>query len=175
MTAAQVQHKKVLFIVQDLFNCENSVTLVRKRTIPTERPPLVGQVSANICGNRVSRGQRNGSPRPHSRFSTPDFFNCMWQNYLLFSRPHIPISQQWSPTNGTRSTVCGRGWFVRHVGLSCSVWSVLGTHDVSKAYCIPIFTWLLVIISTDFYFKSSGKGRAWTRNFLNPKHTHIYI
>jgi hypothetical protein len=27
-----------------------SVTLVRKRTMPTERPPLVGEVSANFCG-----------------------------------------------------------------------------------------------------------------------------
>jgi hypothetical protein len=28
----------------------NSVALVRKRTIPTERPPLVGEVSDNFCG-----------------------------------------------------------------------------------------------------------------------------
>jgi hypothetical protein len=28
----------------------NSVALVRKQTIPTERPPLVGEVSANFCG-----------------------------------------------------------------------------------------------------------------------------
>jgi hypothetical protein len=28
----------------------NSVALVRERTIPTERPPPVGEVSANICG-----------------------------------------------------------------------------------------------------------------------------
>jgi hypothetical protein len=28
----------------------NSVALVRKRTIPTERPPLVGEVSANFSG-----------------------------------------------------------------------------------------------------------------------------
>jgi hypothetical protein len=28
----------------------NSVALVRKRTIPTERPPLVGESSANFCG-----------------------------------------------------------------------------------------------------------------------------
>jgi hypothetical protein len=28
----------------------NSVALVIKRTIPTERPPLVGEVSANFCG-----------------------------------------------------------------------------------------------------------------------------
>jgi hypothetical protein len=29
---------------------DNSVVLVRERTIPTERPPLVGDVSANFCG-----------------------------------------------------------------------------------------------------------------------------
>jgi hypothetical protein len=28
----------------------NSVALVRRQTIPTERPPLVGKVSANLCG-----------------------------------------------------------------------------------------------------------------------------
>ena len=28
----------------------NSVALVRKRTIPTERTPPVGEVSANFCG-----------------------------------------------------------------------------------------------------------------------------
>jgi hypothetical protein len=27
----------------------NSVALVRERTLPTERPPLVGEVSANVC------------------------------------------------------------------------------------------------------------------------------
>jgi hypothetical protein len=27
----------------------NSMAFVRKRTIPTERPPLVGEVSANLC------------------------------------------------------------------------------------------------------------------------------
>jgi len=28
----------------------NSVALVRERTIPTERPPPVGEFSANFCG-----------------------------------------------------------------------------------------------------------------------------
>jgi hypothetical protein len=28
---------------------ENSMALVRERTIPTERPPLVGEVCANFC------------------------------------------------------------------------------------------------------------------------------
>jgi hypothetical protein len=32
----------------------NSMALVRERTIPTERPPLVDEVSANFCGKRVS-------------------------------------------------------------------------------------------------------------------------
>jgi len=31
-------------------NKQNSVALVRTRTIPTERPPPVGEVSANFCG-----------------------------------------------------------------------------------------------------------------------------
>jgi hypothetical protein len=42
---------------------KKSVALVRKRIIPTERPPLLGEVSAKFCGWRVSRGQRNGSPQ----------------------------------------------------------------------------------------------------------------
>jgi hypothetical protein len=46
-----------------------SVALVRERTIRTEQRPLVGGVSANFYGQRVSRGQRNGSLRPHSRLS----------------------------------------------------------------------------------------------------------
>jgi hypothetical protein len=29
---------------------QHSVALVRKRTIPTERPPFVGDVKANFCG-----------------------------------------------------------------------------------------------------------------------------
>jgi hypothetical protein len=31
-------------------NNNNSVALVRKRTIPAERPQFVGEVSANFCG-----------------------------------------------------------------------------------------------------------------------------
>jgi hypothetical protein len=37
-------------IVQETSTAElNCVTLVRERTIPAERPPLVGEVSANFC------------------------------------------------------------------------------------------------------------------------------
>jgi hypothetical protein len=58
---------KISFNVRSFCNKNNKkITpwlLVRKRTIPTERPPLVGQVSANFCWHRVSRVQSNGSPR----------------------------------------------------------------------------------------------------------------
>jgi hypothetical protein len=42
----------------------NSIALVCEPTIPTARPPPVGKVSANFADIGVSRGQRNGSPRP---------------------------------------------------------------------------------------------------------------
>jgi hypothetical protein len=48
-----------------------SVVWVRERTMPTERLPHVGEVSANVCGCRVPRGQRDGSLRPYSRFPWP--------------------------------------------------------------------------------------------------------
>jgi hypothetical protein len=47
----------------------NSVALERERNISTEQPPLVGEVSANTCRQRVSRGQLNVYPRPYSRLS----------------------------------------------------------------------------------------------------------
>jgi hypothetical protein len=45
-------------------NNNNTVALVRERAIHSERPPLVGEVSGNFSGYRVSRGQRGGSLRP---------------------------------------------------------------------------------------------------------------
>jgi hypothetical protein len=41
---------------------------VRERTIPTERPPLVSEVIANDCGQRVPRGQRDEFLRPNLGF-----------------------------------------------------------------------------------------------------------
>jgi hypothetical protein len=37
----------------------------------------VREVSANFCGQRLSRGQRNGSPLPYSRISIPQQLNCI--------------------------------------------------------------------------------------------------
>jgi hypothetical protein len=47
----------------------NSVASVHERTMQTERPPIVGEVSANFCGQRVLHGHRDGSPRAYSRIS----------------------------------------------------------------------------------------------------------
>jgi hypothetical protein len=48
----------------------NSVAWVRERTIRTEQPSLVGEVSANFWGYWVPRGQRDGSLRQYSRLSS---------------------------------------------------------------------------------------------------------
>jgi hypothetical protein len=37
------------------------VTLVRERTIPTERPPLVGEISANFCHKPIDNIKLLGS------------------------------------------------------------------------------------------------------------------
>jgi hypothetical protein len=63
-------------------NKTNSVALVRERTIPIERPPLLGDVSTNFCGLKVSRGHCNGSLRPYSRFSRPIIY--FLDNFFLF-------------------------------------------------------------------------------------------
>jgi hypothetical protein len=60
------------------------VVWVWEWTILTERPPLVVEVSADFCGYRVPRGQRDGSLRPYSRFSRQEpllFFQVAPQLY----------------------------------------------------------------------------------------------
>jgi hypothetical protein len=71
-----------------IHNKTNSMVWVRERTIPTERPPLVGEVIANLYGWRMPRGQRDGSLRPYSGFSR--------QEPLLFYQvaPHL-YSRGW--------------------------------------------------------------------------------
>jgi hypothetical protein len=56
-----VLHGSIL-LSKEPYVITNSVALVRERTIPTERPPLVGEVSANLVDRRVSHGQCGGFP-----------------------------------------------------------------------------------------------------------------
>jgi hypothetical protein len=69
VSATDPQGRILGFLDRMLVNNNNAMALVRERTTPTERPPLVGEVSANFCGLRVLRSQRNGSPRPYCRIS----------------------------------------------------------------------------------------------------------
>jgi hypothetical protein len=46
----------IIIIIITTNNSINTVGLVLERTIPSERPPLVGEVSANVCGYRVPLG-----------------------------------------------------------------------------------------------------------------------
>jgi hypothetical protein len=55
----------------------NSVAWVGERTLPTERPLLVGEVTANSCGREVSRSQRGGSLQLYCRFLD-------WSRYFFF-------------------------------------------------------------------------------------------
>jgi hypothetical protein len=41
---------KIILLLYIIIIITNAVALVLERTIPTERPPLVGEVSANFCG-----------------------------------------------------------------------------------------------------------------------------
>jgi hypothetical protein len=43
-------HIHMLVTKQFAIKKKNSVDLVRQRTIPIERPPLVGEISANFSG-----------------------------------------------------------------------------------------------------------------------------
>jgi hypothetical protein len=67
----QVKNLRVMYVCRNIVS-KNSVAWARERIIPTEQPPLVGEVSANFWGSRMPRGQRDGSLRPYSRFYRPE-------------------------------------------------------------------------------------------------------
>jgi hypothetical protein len=90
--------------------------LARKQTIPTERPLPVGEVSANFCGEIMSRGQRNGSPRPlisgfytRSRYfsiQVPPTYSCitmllycfiLWRTHY-FNSDYVYVKSAWFHT-----------------------------------------------------------------------------
>jgi hypothetical protein len=78
---------------------------VHERTIPTERPPLVGEVIANFCGQRVPCGQRDRSLRPYSRFSRQEpllFYQVAPQ---LYSRGWVNMNETFYKTYRSSSTI----------------------------------------------------------------------
>jgi hypothetical protein len=77
------------------------MALVREGTILTQQPPLDGEVSVNVCGWRVSRGQRNGSLWPYSWLPRPEQLLCLPSSCSIVltglsgphSRPTTPIKK----------------------------------------------------------------------------------
>jgi hypothetical protein len=88
----------------------NSMVWVRERTIPIERPPLVGEVTANSCGKREPRGQRDGSLRPYSRFSRDEpllFYQVAPQLYSRGWVDSVPDPLFFSLSAGNRIRASG--------------------------------------------------------------------
>jgi hypothetical protein len=96
---------------------------VRERTIPTERPLLVGEVIANFCGWRVPRGQRDGSLRPYSRFYRQQpllFYQVASQLYSRGWVDPVPDPLLFSGSAGNRTRglrICSQElWSLDHRG-----------------------------------------------------------
>jgi hypothetical protein len=101
----------------------NSMVWARERTIPTERPPLVGEVIAKFLGIEGARGQRDGSLHPYSRFSIQQpllFYQVAPQLYLRgwvdpVSDPLFFFWLNWESNPGLR--ICSQElWPVGHSG-----------------------------------------------------------
>jgi hypothetical protein len=88
-TKSQETNFNTLFCEQ-----KNSVPWVREQTILTERPKLVGELSANFCGWRESRGQSDESPWPYSRLSRPVPILCLpSSSSIILTRMSVPRSR----------------------------------------------------------------------------------
>jgi hypothetical protein len=83
---------------------------VRERTIPTERPPLVGEMIATFCEQSVPRGQRDGSLRPYARFSRQEpllFYKVAPQLYSRGRVDPVPDPLFFSGSAGNRTRASG--------------------------------------------------------------------
>jgi hypothetical protein len=98
------------------------VAWVRELTIPTEWPPIAGEVSFNFCGKRVPRGECDGFLRPYSRLSRPEPLPFLpssssvvltklfrWFHYYYFPTHDAPPScfrhHPWIVSHGLDNTV----------------------------------------------------------------------
>jgi hypothetical protein len=86
------------------FQTNTSKIRVRERNISTERPPLVGEVSANVCGSRVPRGQSEGSLLPYFLLSRPEersnkIVSFLISGYILLPWPSFQMVCSFSKSN----------------------------------------------------------------------------
>jgi hypothetical protein len=79
-TGVNAFNTSVTISVSLRFPYKNSLALVRERTIPIERSPLVGEVSVNFCGKEGCRVISTADP--HGR--SPCFLDRSFSPYLYF-------------------------------------------------------------------------------------------
>jgi hypothetical protein len=77
--------------------------LLRQWTIPTERPPLVSEVSADFSRYRVSHSQRNKSPQPLISV-IPAAFETRINHIETMERSHMDLTLSGSPSAVTLFT-----------------------------------------------------------------------
>src|SRR5215510_13445563 len=135
-----------------LINYNNSVALVRERTIPTERPPPVGEVSPTFADRGVSRGQRNGSPRPLISFlDRSRYFFCSSSSSVDLTRLSGPRSR---PTT-TQKNLVAPG-----IEPETSVYVARNSEAV-----IYIYIYILYTVSTPTCFDTSASSSGYV-NFV---------
>jgi hypothetical protein len=116
---------------------KNSVAWVGNRTISTELPQLVGEVSDNFCGYRVPRGQCDGTLWPYSSKPGPLIFLSSSSSILLMrqsgprSRP-TTSQKTWKSRYRTRAS-----WYVAR---NSDHWITEVVVHMKNAY--NILTWI---------------------------------
>jgi len=78
----------------------NSVALVRERTIPTERPPPVGEVSANFL--RIEGCHVDSATRPHGRYSL--FSEPGFTTFFIQVAPQFDLTRLSGPRSRPTTT-----------------------------------------------------------------------
>jgi hypothetical protein len=116
---------------------KNSMASVHKRTIPTERPPLVSEVSANFL--RVTRGQRDESLRPYSRISRPEPL------LLLPSSSSVALTRLSGPRSRRTTFVCSAGNRTRDLRIcSQELWPL--DHGGGRNWLMPVYIYFVRLL-----------------------------
>jgi hypothetical protein len=130
---------------------------------PTERPPLIAEVNANIWRHRMLRGQRNGSPRPYSRSSKrePVLFLPNSSSNVL-TRLMVPVPDPLLRKSGCAGNrirdlwFCSQGlWPTDHIGGSSDTILILIFIPYLSLLLLFHIIWSLFILC--FYFSTAVK------------------
>jgi hypothetical protein len=133
------------------YNKTNSVVWVREQAIPTERPPLVGEVTANFYGQRVPRG-RDGSLRPYSRFSRQEpllFYQVSPQLYSRGWVDPVPDPLQFNIKKSKRHT---DKWYTS-ICETCFLRNALASQQLTNIFSLSaLLSWTVIFLVYSKWF-----------------------